>query len=110
MRLRRSCCRPPGCRRAPPPDAAERSDATRAEAVVAAMGQVDIGQSCAVRGGQVLAVEGGLWHGLDAGEPASEAGRHRGASCLRRRNRGRTAAPICRPSARKRFGARPWRV
>lgn len=42
------------------PGVAERSDATRAEAVVAAMGQVDIGQSCAVRGGQVLAVEGGF--------------------------------------------------
>lgn len=49
---------PPGCATRAQPSPRDRDDASRAQAIVAAMGQVDIGQSCAVRAGQALAVEG----------------------------------------------------
>ncbi len=48
----------PGCPTRAQPDARAREDAARAEAIVAAMGQADVGQSCAVLAGQALAVEG----------------------------------------------------
>lgn len=40
------------------PDETAQADAARAETVVAAMGAADIGQSCAVKSGMVLATEG----------------------------------------------------
>lgn len=40
------------------PDDRARQDATRAAAIMGAMAQADVGQSCAVRNGQALAIEG----------------------------------------------------
>lgn len=40
------------------PDKRHMADAERAAAVIAGLGELDIGQSCAVKSGQVLAVEG----------------------------------------------------
>lgn len=48
----------PGCPTRAQPGARARDDAARAEAIIAAMGQADVGQSCAVLSGQALAVEG----------------------------------------------------
>jgi DUF1009 family protein len=47
----------PGCLTRAAPAAADRADAARGAEIVAAMGAVDIGQSCVVRAGQALAVE-----------------------------------------------------
>ncbi len=49
---------PPGVPTRAAPGEGVRQDAARAQSVIAAMGQADIGQSCAVKAGQVLAVEG----------------------------------------------------
>ncbi len=48
----------PGCPTRAQPAAQARDDAARAEAIIAAMGRADVGQSCAVLSGQALAVEG----------------------------------------------------
>jgi len=48
----------PGCRTLARPEAAHTRDATRGAAIVAAMAAVDVGQSCVVRSGQALAIEG----------------------------------------------------
>lgn len=47
----------PGCATAAQLTERHRADAARGQAVVAAMGQADIGQSCVVRAGQALAIE-----------------------------------------------------
>jgi DUF1009 family protein len=39
------------------PDAGQRADAVRAEAVIEAMGRADMGQACVLRGGEVIARE-----------------------------------------------------
>lgn len=49
---------PEGCPTRAEPDDAVRGDAARGAAIVAAMGAVDVGQSCAVLAGQALAIEG----------------------------------------------------
>ncbi|MCB1363045.1 MAG: UDP-2,3-diacylglucosamine diphosphatase LpxI [Rhodobacteraceae bacterium] len=49
---------PPGCATRAQPDEGARADAVRAQAIVAAMGRADTGQSCAVLKGQALAIEG----------------------------------------------------
>ncbi|MFV0515012.1 MAG: LpxI family protein [Jhaorihella sp.] len=49
---------PAGCTTRAQPGDRDRTDAARAQSIVAAMGQADIGQSCAVLKGQALAIEG----------------------------------------------------
>ena len=48
---------PPGCCRAPRPDALAMADIRRGVAVARALGAVDVGQGCVVQQGMVLAVE-----------------------------------------------------
>lgn len=49
---------PEGVPTARAPGERDRADAARAERIMAALGPLDVGQSCVVRDGQVLAIEG----------------------------------------------------